>query len=91
MSDWMLASVRILVSASRLTYSTQQSTNKKSIKSNQIELYTKLLITHLFRGFDGNEIIVDLLGYSCHLLRFGVFVLFDSQPKIQILVAEFAQ
>jgi hypothetical protein len=49
------------------------------------------LKTYFFGCLDGHEIFVNLLRFGCHLLGFGVAVIFDGQPKFQVLVAVFAE
>lgn len=94
--DWTFASVTSLVSASRLIC--QSATQKKKA----VSLYKRSIIlidfsiekdgesSYLFRGLDGHKVIVNSLGFSCHFLRFQMFVVFHGQPKFQILITEFA-
>jgi hypothetical protein len=62
------------------------------LKNNSFELKFKGGIeTYFFGCLDGHEIFVNLLRFGCHLLGFGVAVIFDGQPKFQVLVAVFAE
>ena len=47
--------------------------------------------TYFFGSLKGNKVSANLLCFCCHLLRFGVLIVFDGKPKIQILVAEFTK
>ena len=78
-----------LVSASRLTCGNHSKAQRVS-QNERIEFGGESRSTHFFGCLDCDKVIVDLLGFGGHLLRFRVLVLFAGQPKLQVLVAEFA-
>ncbi len=45
---------------------------------------------YLIGSLNGYKVIVDLLGFRKHFLRFALFVVLDGEPEIKILIAEFA-
>jgi hypothetical protein len=49
------------------------------------------LKTYFFGCVDNYKVFVNLLSFGWHLLWFGILVIFNSQPKFQVLVAVFTE
>ena len=53
-------------------------------------LIANIYLNYLIGSLNGYKVVVDLLSFGNHLLRFAFPIIFNGHPEIQIFVTEFA-